>query len=90
MLLERPAGVSELEHSQLHHFIHLYMYLQSFVVRDSTHANHALSIRLNSIDPPITHFLINISKEGFYHIQGSNLQFVTLYDLLAYFCFFQR
>jgi hypothetical protein len=62
----------------------------SFIVRNSTKAKYALSVRLpDDADSAVMHYLVYCSSNGFYGIQGSNLQFVSLYDLLAYFCFQQ-
>ncbi|KAL5463430.1 hypothetical protein EMCRGX_G032325 [Ephydatia muelleri] len=52
-------------------------------------ARYAITIRLATNDPPVNHFLIQTSPQGFLTIQGSNLPFLSLYDLLSFFCFNQ-
>lgn len=64
----------------------------SFVVRNSQKARYALSLRIpnqEESDPAVKHFLIQTNQQGFLTIQGSNLPFLSIYDLLAYFCFNQ-
>eukprot|EP00731_Ephydatia_muelleri_P027482 Em0019g355a len=61
----------------------------SFIVRNSEKARYAITIRLATNDPPVNHFLIQTSPQGFLTIQGSNLPFLSLYDLLSFFCFNQ-
>ena len=63
---------------------------QSFYIRASSKSKYALSVRLDNAETPVMHYLIYCNAQGFYGIQGSNLQFVSLYDMLAYFCFQQR
>lgn len=81
---------------------------QSFIVRNSEKARYAITVRLPTNDPPVSHFLIQPSPQGInlriikkslvnnwvslglLTIQGSSLPFLSLYDLLSFFCFNQR
>jgi len=62
----------------------------SFYVRNSQKARYALTMRMATNDPAVSHYLIQTNQQGFLTIQGSNLPFLSIYDLLAYFCFNQR